>query len=58
VFEWLAEAEEAFQELKIRFSTEPILIIFDLKKPSIVKTDTSDKAIRACLSQANDKGKL
>jgi hypothetical protein len=58
VFEWTAEAEEAFQELKTRFSTEPILIIFDPSKPSVVETDTSDKAIRACLSQADEKGKL
>ena len=55
---WSAEAEEAFQELKTRFSTEPILIIFDPKKPSVVKTDALDKAIGACLSQADDKGKL
>jgi hypothetical protein len=58
VFEWTAEAEEAFQELKTRFSTEPILIIFDPSKPSVVETDASDKAIGACLSQADEKGKL
>lgn len=58
VFEQSAEAEGAFQELKTRFSTEPILVIFDLSKPSIVETDASDKAIGACLSQADDKGKL
>jgi hypothetical protein len=58
VFEWIAEAEEAFQELKTRFSTEPILVIFDLSKPSVVETDASDKAIGACLSQDDDKGKL
>jgi hypothetical protein len=58
VFEWTAEAEEAFQELKTRFSTEPILVIFDPKKPSVVETDASDKAIGACLSQADEKGKL
>jgi hypothetical protein len=50
VFEWTAEAEEAFQELKTRFSTEPILVIFDPSKPSMVETDTSDKAIGAYLS--------
>jgi hypothetical protein len=50
VFEWTAEAEEAFQELKTRFSTEPILVIFDPSKPSVVETDASDKAIGACLS--------
>jgi hypothetical protein len=58
VFEWTAEAEGAFQELKTRFSTEPILVIFDPSKPSVVETDASDKAIGACLSQADDKGKL
>jgi hypothetical protein len=58
VFEWTAKAKEAFQELKTRFSTEPILVIFDPSKPSIVETDASDKAIRAYLSQANEKGKL
>ncbi|TLD05659.1 reverse transcriptase domain protein [Venturia nashicola] len=57
-FEWTAEAEGAFDELKTRFSTEPILVIFDPKKPSVVETDASDRAIGACLSQADDKGKL
>ena len=50
VFEWSAKAEEAFQELKTRFSTKLILIIFDLKKPSMVETDALDKVIRAYLS--------
>ena len=58
VFKWSAKAKEAFQELKMHFSTKPILIIFNLKKPSIVETDALDKAIRAYLSQANNKGKL
>ena len=58
MFEWAAEAEEASQELKTRFSTKLSLVIFDPTKPSIVETDTSDKAIGAYLSQADDKGKL
>jgi hypothetical protein len=41
-FEWSAEAEQASQVLKTRFSTKPILIIFDPKKPSVVETDASD----------------
>jgi len=57
-FEWTLEAEKAFQELKTRFSTEPILVIFDPKKPVTVETDASDKAIRACLSQPDDQKKL
>jgi len=58
VFEWNLKAEQAFQELKTSFSTEPILVIFNLKKPVTVETDVSDKAIRACLSQLDDKAKL
>lgn len=57
-FQWTAEAEQAFQELKTRFSTEPILVIFDPTKKATVETDASDKAIGACLSQPDDKGKL
>jgi hypothetical protein len=57
-FEWNLEAEKAFQELKTSFSTEPILVIFDPKKPVTVETDASDKAIGACLSQPDDKAKL
>lgn len=57
VFEWTAEAERAFQELKTRFSTEPILAIFDPNKTVTVETDASDKALGACLSQPDDNGK-
>jgi hypothetical protein len=58
VFEWTLEAKQAFQELKTSFLTEPILVIFDPKKPVTVETDTSDKAIGACLSQPDDNAKL
>jgi hypothetical protein len=34
------------------------LVIFDPKKLVIVETDTSNKAIRACLSQLDNKAKL
>lgn len=57
-YEWTAEAEAAFQELKTRFSTEPILVIYDPKKSVTVETDASDFAIGACLSQPDEKGKL
>ncbi|KAM0713613.1 hypothetical protein Q7P37_010575 [Cladosporium fusiforme] len=58
-YEWTAEAEAAFQELKTRFSTGPILVIYDPIKSVTVETDASDYAIgAACLSQPDDKGKL
>ncbi|KAM0712543.1 hypothetical protein Q7P37_011640 [Cladosporium fusiforme] len=57
-YEWTAEAEAAFQELKTRFSTGPILVIYDPTKSVTVETDASDYAIGACLSQPDEKGKL
>lgn len=57
-YEWTAEAEAAFQELKTRFSTEPILVIYDPKKSVTVETNASDFAIGACLGQPDEKGKL
>ena len=44
--------------MKIRFSTEPILVIFNPKRLVTVETDASDKAIGAYLSQLDDKAKL
>ncbi|KAM0717753.1 hypothetical protein Q7P37_006085 [Cladosporium fusiforme] len=57
-YEWTAEAEAAFQELKTRFSTGPILVIYDPTKSVTVETDASDYAIGACLSQPDEKRKL
>ncbi|KAM0713385.1 hypothetical protein Q7P37_010347 [Cladosporium fusiforme] len=57
-YEWTVEAEVAFQELKTRFSTRPILMIYNLTKSVTVETDASDYAIGACLSQPNEKRKL
>src|SRR2546421_2472863 len=58
VFNWTAEAEEAFQQLKELFREDVILRSFDPSKPITIETDVSDKALRVCLSQPDDKGKL
>jgi len=50
-WEWNDEAGRAFEELKQRFTTAPILAHFDAQKPVIIETDTSDFAIGAVLSQ-------
>jgi hypothetical protein len=50
--------ELAFDELKTRFTTAPILWQFDPKKVCIVETDTSDFALGAVLSQKGDDGRL
>jgi len=55
---WSLEAEAAFQELKKRFTTAPILAHFDAAKPVIIKTDASDFAIGAVLSQRDNKNRL
>jgi len=55
---WSLEAEAAFQELKRRFTTAPILAHFDAAKPVIIETDTSDYAIGAVLSQRDNENRL
>ncbi len=48
--------EQAFQDLKKKFITAPILAMFDPKKEIVIKTDASDQALGACLSQKDNKG--
>jgi len=55
---WTPEAEEAFQELKRRFTTAPILAHFDATKPVIIESDASDFALGAILSQRDAENRL
>jgi len=55
---WNLEAESAFQELKKRFTTAPILAHFDAASPVIIETDASDFAIGAVLSQRDNENRL
>jgi len=57
-WEWNEKAGEAFQELKQRFTTAPILNHFDMQKPVILETDALDFAIGAVLSQRDEEGRL
>ena len=57
-FIWSKECEDAFQELKTRLTTSPILLHPDTQKPFIVECDASNFAIGAILSQKDDEGKL
>ena len=57
-FEWSSEAQRSFEELKKRFTSQPILSSFDPEKPITLETDASDGAIGACISQPDDKGRL
>jgi len=56
-FYWNQEQEQAFQELKKKFTEAPILCMFDPELPITVETDASDFAIGACCSQLHPDGK-
>ena len=51
------DCREAFKELKRRLTAALILAIYDPEKEVILKTDASDYAIGACLTQKGDDGK-
>ena len=53
---WTEECTKAFNKLKNRLSTAPVLIPLDWSKPFEVHVDTSNFAIGSILSQKNDEG--
>lgn len=54
-FVWTTAAEEAFQELKGRFTSAPILIQPDPNRQFIVEVDASEVGVGAVLSQRSAK---
>jgi hypothetical protein len=54
VFNWTKAAQEAFDTLKHKFVSAPILRYADFNKQFIVETDSSDFAIGCVLSQFFD----
>ena len=48
----------AFQELKNKFISAPILASFDPEKRIILETDTSDQALGSCLCQPDTNNHL
>jgi len=55
-FDWNAEAQAAFDELKRRFTKEPVLILPDTSKPFQIECDTSKYASGAVLTQLDING--
>ena len=49
-FEWGEEQQQAFKKLQQAFITEPVLIMYNSEKPLTIETNTSDKALGACIS--------
>jgi len=55
-FKWTPEAQKAFDELKKRFTEEPVLIMPDASKPFQIECDTSKYASGAVLTQMDING--
>ena len=53
-FEWTREAQDAFESLKLKLTSTPILAFPCLKEPFILYTDASQFAIGAVLAQVQD----
>jgi len=56
-WKWEKEQEEAFEKLKVVFTTEPILAILDINREMRVEADTSDYATGGVLSTKCKDGK-
>jgi hypothetical protein len=57
-FIWTSDGARAFDELKQRFTTAPILAHFNPQKPVIIESDASDFALGAVLSQRDEENRL
>ena len=50
-FQWEAEAEEAFQKLKLAICSTPVLALPDFTQPFVIETDACYNGIEAVLMQ-------
>ena len=55
-FRWTADCERAFQELRHRLTSTPVLAHPDSNQPFILDADASDMGIGAVLSQVGEDG--
>ena len=55
-YEWTSESQAAFEELRQRLASAPVLAFPDYSKHFVLDTDASDKGIGAVLSQIDDDG--
>ena len=54
IFRWTTECQDAFEDLKHRLVSAPILAFPDCSKPFVLDTDASDSGIGAVLSQVQE----
>ena len=57
-FRWGESQQAAFQELKDKFISAPILASFNPEKRIILETDASDQALGSCLCQPDADNRL
>jgi hypothetical protein len=57
-FIWTKEAQNAFETLKLAFTSAPTLVHANMSNPFTVETDVSDFALGAVLSQEQADGQL
>ena len=55
-FKWTEQCQKAFEEIRHRLVSSPILAFPDFSKPFILDTDASDVGIGAVLSQEQEDG--
>ena len=54
-FNWFTEIQTAFDNIKSKFSSAPVLVYPNCDLPSLVETDSSNFAIGTILSQTSSK---
>ena len=55
-FEWTTECQQAFDDLKTRFTSGPVLVMPDQMKPFQIKCDASKYVLGAVLTQLDSNG--
>ena len=54
LFKWGSECQKAFEDLKLAFTTAPVLTHFDPANPIVIETDSSDYAVEPSMGPLRD----